>query len=63
MSERRAPVAIGYVRVSTEEQAQGFSLNAQEERIRAFALSQDYTLAAVHRDDGYSAKDLNRPGI
>ncbi len=55
--------AVGYIRVSTEEQVQGFSLDAQAERIKAFAISQDYTLAAIHRDEGYSAKDLNRPGI
>ncbi|MGH7564656.1 MAG: recombinase family protein [Vicinamibacteria bacterium] len=50
--------AVGYIRVSTEEQAQGFSLDAQAERIKAFALSQDYTLLAIHKDDGLSAKDL-----
>lgn len=61
----RAPSAkaVGYVRVSTEEQVQGFSLDAQVDRIKAYALSQDYALIEIHRDDGYSAKDLNRPGI
>jgi site-specific DNA recombinase len=54
--------AIGYVRVSTDEQVQGFSLDAQAERIRTYALSQDCSLVHIHRDDGYSAKDLNRPG-
>jgi site-specific DNA recombinase len=42
---------------------QGFSLDAQVERIKAYALSQDYTVLAMLRDDGFSAKDLNRPGI
>lgn len=52
--------AAGYVRGSTEEQVQGFSLDAQAERIKAYALSQDYSLVHIHRDDGYSAKDMNR---
>ncbi|WP_050182806.1 recombinase family protein [Domibacillus robiginosus] len=50
-----------YIRVSTEEQAQhGYSLAAQEERLRAYALSQDWDIAKVYRDEGRSAKDLKR---
>ncbi len=55
--------AVGYVRVSTDEQVQGFSLEGQAERIRSYAESQDYSLECIYRDDGYSAKDLNRPDI
>jgi site-specific DNA recombinase len=54
---------VGYIRVSTDEQVEGFSLDAQEERIRAYAKSQDYTLIEIYRDNGYSAKNLNRSGI
>jgi hypothetical protein len=53
--------AVGYVRVSTDEQVQGFSLEGQTERIQSYAESQDYSLERIYRDDGYSAKDLNRP--
>ena len=56
--------AIGYVRVSTEEQAlNGVSLDAQEEKIRAYCIVKEWDLIRVIRDEGYSAKDLNRPGI
>ncbi|MHA1331607.1 MAG: recombinase family protein, partial [Candidatus Hodarchaeales archaeon] len=55
--------AVGYIRVSTDEQVSGFSLDAQEERIKAYAKSQDYVLVDTYKDDGYSAKDLNRPAI
>ncbi|MGH7564178.1 MAG: recombinase family protein [Gemmatimonadota bacterium] len=38
----QSPVrAVGYVRVSTEEQVQGFSLEGQAEQIRSYAESQD----------------------
>ena len=56
--------AIGYVRVSTEEQAlTGVSLDAQEEKIRAYCIAKEWDLIRVIRDEGYSAKDLNRPRI
>ncbi len=55
--------AAGYIRVSTDEQAEGFSLGAQEERLEAYARSQGYELIAIYRDDGYSAKDFNATGL
>jgi site-specific DNA recombinase len=55
--------AIGYVRVSTEEQArEGISIEAQEERIRALATAKGWSLVKIIRDAGYSGKNLNRPG-
>jgi DNA invertase Pin-like site-specific DNA recombinase len=56
--------AIGYVRVSTEEQAlTGVSYDAQEEKIKAYCIAKSWNLIRVVRDEGFSAKDLNRPGI
>jgi len=55
--------AIGYVRVSTEEQArEGISIEAQEERITALARAKGWHLVKIIRDAGYSGKNLNRPG-
>lgn len=48
--------ALGYVRVSTEEQAaEGVSLDAQEARIRAYCTLHGLTLAHIFRDPGVSA--------
>jgi DNA invertase Pin-like site-specific DNA recombinase len=56
--------AIGYVRVSTEKQADfGVSLEAQTEKVRAMAVVQDTELLEVIIDGGESAKSLNRPGM
>jgi DNA invertase Pin-like site-specific DNA recombinase len=56
--------AIGYVRVSTEKQADhGVSLEAQNEKIRAMAVVQGADLAEVIVDAGESAKSLDRPGM
>jgi len=57
--------AIGYIRVSTEGQAQdGVSLDAQRAKIGAWCELNDYTLAVVHVDAGLSGKSAdNRPGL
>ena len=55
---------LGYVRVSTEEQAtKGVSLADQEARIRAHAFARGVELHEVIIDAGFSAKDMNRPGM
>ena len=56
--------AVGYVRVSTEEQAEsGVSLDAQAERIRGYAGLYGIELAELVEDAGVSAKSLDRPGL
>lgn len=53
--EDRAQVAIGYARVSTQEQARkGYGLRTQTKAIRAFAESQGYELLTVIQDAGVS---------
>lgn len=62
--EIAGPRVIGYVRVSTEEQARdGVSLSSQEERIRGYCGLYGLTLVAVVRDEGVSAKNLDRPAL
>jgi site-specific DNA recombinase len=56
--------AIGYVRVSTDKQADhGFSLEVQEAKIRAMAVVQGVEINELIVDGGESAKNLNRPGM
>lgn len=53
-----------YIRVSTLEQAtKGYSLDAQRDKLLAYAKSQGYEVYNVYTDDGYSAKDLYRPAM
>ncbi|PTM58337.1 recombinase family protein [Desmospora activa] len=53
-----------YIRVSTDEQArEGFSLSAQAARCRQFIQSQGWEEDGSYKDDGYSAKNLERPGM
>ncbi len=56
--------AVGYVRVSSDKQADGgVSLEAQTSRIQAMATVQDAALVDTIIDAGESAKSLNRPGM
>lgn len=57
-------LVVGYVRVSTTEQAEdGFGLAAQESIIRQVCDLRGWELLRVHRDEGISGKDLGRPGL
>lgn len=50
-----------YIRVSHEEQAMhGYSLQAQENRLRHYATEKHYTIVDIYRDEGISAR--SRPG-
>lgn len=55
---------IGYVRVSTEDQAaHGVSLDAQRIKLEQYAALFDHELIDVVVDAGVSAKTLNRDGL
>lgn len=56
--------AIGYIRVSTEEQAQsGLSLANQRRRIEGQAMASALSLVDVLEDAGESASSLDRPAM
>ena len=54
-----------YVRVSTEEQAQeGYSIRAQEEKLRAYARLKEWAVYKIYIDEGISGKNItDRPAI
>lgn len=53
-----------YVRVSTDEQVEkGNSLGEQQERLSAYCVAMGWSPPTFIIEDGYSAKNLNRPGI
>ena len=53
--EGRRPRAVGYVRVSSEQQTEGWSLEAQREAIRMRCESMGWELVAIYADEGVSA--------
>ena len=55
---------VGYIRVSTVDQADGgVSLEAQETKLRQYASLYDLDLVGIGTDAGVSAKTLDRPGL
>lgn len=53
-----------YIRVSTQEQAQeGYSVGEQKERLIAYCKAQDWVIADIYVDGGYTGSNLKRPGI
>jgi site-specific DNA recombinase len=55
---------IGYLRVSTEEQANdGLSLTLQEDKVRGYCALYGLDLVRIEKDAGVSAKSLEREGL
>ena len=54
-----------YVRVSTEEQAQeGFSIRAQEQKLKDYTRIKDWSIYKIYRDEGISGKNITeRPAV
>ena len=51
-----------YVRVSTEEQAQeGFSIRAQEQKLKDYVRIKDWSIYKIYADEGISGKDITGP--
>ena len=58
------PQVLGYIRVSTEEQArEGFSLAFQKRKIRLFCQLRELKLVGILEDAGFSGKDTERPAL
>jgi DNA invertase Pin-like site-specific DNA recombinase len=54
-------VAI-YTRVSTDDQAkEGFSLDAQLNKLKAYCKARDWSIYEIFVDDGYSGRNTKRP--
>lgn len=57
-SEIQPKNAVIYLRVSSEEQVENFSLDTQEEICRREATRRDFNIIEVFREEGRSAKTI-----
>ena len=57
------PVRVAiYTRVSTEDQAkEGFSLDAQLDKLRSYCKARDWVIGGEYIDDGHSGRTIKRP--
>lgn len=57
-------VAVGYIRVSTPEQAKtGVGLETQQQKIEEFCKEKNFQLFHIFKDEGISATDMSRSGL
>lgn len=53
-----------YVRVSTNNQAEeGYSIDMQIEKLKAYCISRNWIIDGIYSDPGYSGSNTNRPGL
>ncbi len=64
MTKHKPMRLVGYVRVSTNMQAdEGHSVDEQEARLHSYCATYEHELIAVMSDPGASASTLQRPGL
>ncbi len=62
--EQQSEKAVVYIRVSTEEQVENYSLGTQEEICRKEATKRNFEVIKVFREEGRSAKTISgRPAL
>lgn len=54
---------VGYVRVSTENQLENYSIDEQTQRIRSYCEAKGWNLIKIYTDGGYSGGNTNRPAL
>lgn len=52
-----------YVRVSTENQMENYSIEEQTDRLQAYCKAKDIHIVKFYTDGGYSGGNLNRPAL
>src|SRR5699024_2103123 len=52
-----------YLRVSTKEQTENYSLPNQEEKLTAFCKAKDWDIFDIYSDGGFSGADTDRPDL
>ena len=60
-NEENNKKAIAYVRVSSEEQLKGISLETQEEQIKKYCEIHNIKILELYKEEGRSATTTNRP--
>ena len=51
---------LGYIRVSSKKQVEGYSLRLQQDKINAYCNMMDYNLVNVYRDEGITGMSIDK---
>lgn len=52
-----------YVRVSSQEQVEGYSIGEQTDRLKKYAEAMGWEIYKIYVDPGYSGGNIDRPGL
>lgn len=52
-----------YVRVSTDNQLENYSIEEQTDRLKAYCKAKDIQIVRIYTDGGYSGGNVNRPAL
>ncbi|MCG2322700.1 recombinase family protein [Staphylococcus epidermidis] len=63
MNEMKKKRIGAYIRVSTERQVEGYSIDGQITQIEQFCQFNGYDLVDIYADRGISGKSMNRPAL
>ena len=63
MAQNFNKIALCYVRVSTQEQVNGYSIGEQIDRLRKYCDAHDWIVVNVYTDAGYSGGNTDRPAL
>lgn len=56
-------MVFGYVRVSTENQLENYSIDEQIARLKSYCIAKDWMLLKIYTDGGYSGGNTDRPAL
>lgn len=63
MTTTKVLKAALYIRVSTQEQVENYSIESQRERLEAYCKSKGWTVYETYIDGGYSGSNIDRPAL
>ncbi|HCU6988824.1 TPA: recombinase family protein [Staphylococcus aureus] len=63
MDKMKKKLVGGYIRVSTERQVEGYSIEGQITQIEQYCQFNGYELVYIYADRGISGKSMNRPEL
>ncbi|HDC8406414.1 TPA: recombinase family protein [Staphylococcus aureus] len=63
MDKMKKKLVGGYIRVSTERQVEGYSVEGQITQIEQYCQFNSYELVDIYADRGISGKSMNRPEL
>ncbi len=61
--DKKRPQVFGYVRVSTENQLENYSIDEQVQRIQNYCRAKNWILLETYTDGGFSGGNTERPAL